>query len=106
MALTSHPFWHTVFYSLQFGPRWDSKSATHSGLPGNETRHNPVPAIDDIAKTGDEMVYSGVKEYILRHHLPYQTEPDLWYVTPQSGLTTPEAMPLSSGMTMKRCHVF
>jgi hypothetical protein len=102
-ALNAHPFWHTIYYSLQFGPRWDSTNVIlYKGLSGNETRPNPVPAINDVTKTGDEMVYEAVQEYVEAHHLPYQTKPTMWYSTTQSGITTSEGMPLGSWVTYEQ----
>jgi hypothetical protein len=98
-ALNAHPVWHTLYYSLQFGPRWGSKLAPYNGLGKHRDWPNPVPAIDDASKSGDEMVYQAVKEYVQRHHLPYQTEPSIWYSTPESRRVTSEGLPLGSWAT-------
>jgi hypothetical protein len=101
-ALNAHPVWHTLYYSLQWGPRWGSKLALFTGLGEHRDWPNPVPAIDDATKTGDEMVYQAVKEYVQRHHLPYQTEPSIFYTTPESLRVTSEALPLGSWATYER----
>jgi hypothetical protein len=101
-ALNAHPIWHTLYFGLQWGPKWGSKTAPYIGLARNEHRPNPVPRIDDESLVGDEIVYEAVKQYVIRHHLPYNTEPNIWYATAQSEQTTAEPMPFGSWVIYER----
>jgi hypothetical protein len=60
--ISHHVFWHSVFYQLQYHPRWNEKYA----------------ASYDFA-TGDELPKVAARKYLLRHP---PSDPDAVYLTP------------------------
>jgi len=60
--ITHHVFWHSVFYQLQYHPRWNEKYA----------------ASYDFA-TADELPKVAARKYLLRHP---PSDPDAVYLTP------------------------
>ena len=64
-AINGHPFWHNMFIGLTFNPEWATKIRPEIGL-------------SDETIVGDQMVFAVAGLYAERHHLPFQTKPNIW----------------------------
>lgn len=82
-AINEHPFWHNMFIGLSFNPEWKTKIEPELGLT-------------DQTLGGDQMVFTMAGLYAERHHLPFQTKPNIWTQSKSGG---PDLAPFGSWPT-------